>query len=176
MAPRAKPKELDEDALWNYALRALGQRAHSAGELKQKLAVRAQSPGVLSATLAKLREYGFMDDAKFSEAFATARLRNQGFGRFRVLRELRSKRVGSALAEQAVEKAFSGSDENELIRQFLTRKYRGQDLVRFLSEEKNLASAYRRLRTAGFTSSGILSVLKRYSSKAQDWGELEEGE
>src|ERR1700761_2917522 len=118
MAPRAKPKKLDENALWNYALRVLGQRAHSAGELKQKLAHRAQSPRVLSSTLGKLREYGFTDDAKFSEAFAAVRLQNRGFGRYRVLRDLRSRRVAGALAEQAVEKAFSGTDESDLIRQF----------------------------------------------------------
>jgi len=173
MAARAKPKKLDEDGLWSYALRALGQRAHSANELKQKLAQRAQSPGVLSATLAKLREYGFTDDAKFSEAFAARRLQNEGFGRYRVLRDLRSRRVAPALAEQAVEKAFSGTDEQDLIQQFLTRKYRGKDLTSFLSEEKNLASAYRRLRTAGFSSGRVLSVLKRYTRKAEDWSELE---
>ncbi len=173
MAARAKPKKLDETGLWNYALRALGQRAHSAGELKQKLAHRAQSPSVLSTTLAKLREYGFTDDAKFSEAFAAARLQNQGFGRLRVLRELRSRRIEGTLAERAVEKTFSGVNEHQLIRQFLARKYRGRDLAAFLAEEKNLAAAYRRLRTAGFSSSGSLSVLKLYSSKAEDWGDLE---
>jgi len=107
MAPRAKPKKLDENALWNYALRVLGQRAHSAGELKQKLAHRAQSPSVLSATLAKLREYGFTDDAKFSEAFAAVRLQNRGFGRYRVLRDLRSRRVAGRVQGQ-----FEGDVDN----------------------------------------------------------------
>jgi regulatory protein len=174
MAARAKAEKFDEDGLWTYALRALGQRAHSAGELKQKLARRAESPAALRATLAKLREYGFTDDSKFAEAFAAARLENRGFGRGRVLRDLRSRRVASAIAEQAVEKAFRGTDERRLVREFLNRKYRGKDLRDFLADEKNLAAAYRRLRTAGFGSSSVLSVLKQYSNKADDWEEVEE--
>jgi len=173
MAVRTKPKKLDENALWSYALRALGQRAHSSNELRQKLARRAQSPSDLNAALAKLREYGFLDDGKFSDAFAAARLQNRGFGRVRVLRELRSKRVAPSLAERAVEKAFSGTDEDELIQQFLARKYRGKNLAEFLAEEKNLAGAYRRLRTAGFSSGRVLTVLKQYTKKAEEWGEPE---
>jgi regulatory protein len=174
MAARAQSKKLDENGLWSYALRALGQRAHSTGDLKRKLAPRAESPVVLAATLAKLREYGFTDDSKFSEAFATARLQNQGFGRARVLRDLRSRRVAPSIAEQAVQKAFHGTDEKQLIHQFLARKYRGKKLSDFLREEKNLAAAYRRLRTAGFSSSSVLTVLRQYSTKADDWEDAEE--
>ena len=174
MAPRPKAKKLDENGLWTYALRALGRNAHSAGELKQKLASRAESADALRATLAKLREYGFTDDAKFAEAFAAARLENRGFGRSRVLRDLLSRRIAPSVAEAAVEKAFRGTDEQRLVREFLARKYRGKDLRVFLTDEKNLAAAYRRLRTAGFGSSSVLSVLKQYSSKADDWQEVEE--
>jgi regulatory protein len=174
MAARAKAEKLDENGLWTYALRALGRRAHSTAELRRKLAQRAESETALRATLAKLREYGFTDDSKFAEAFATARLENRGFGRSRVLRELRSRRIAPAVAEQAVEKAFRGTDEQRLVREFLARKYRGRDLRKFLADEKNLAAAYRRLRTAGFGSSSVFSVLKQYSRKVDDWQEVEE--
>jgi hypothetical protein len=32
-----KPRRLDADALWEYALKSLGARAHSIGELREKL-------------------------------------------------------------------------------------------------------------------------------------------
>jgi regulatory protein len=174
MAAGRKPKKLDADALWQYALRVLGQRAHSVGELRQKLSRRAVSPADLNAAIAKLREYELIDDKKFSEAFASARLQNQGFGRFRVLRELRSKRVAATVAQGAVEKTFASTDELALIHQFLDRKYRSKNLPEFLKEEKNLASVYRRLRTAGFSSSGSFSVLKNYANVEQDWSGPEE--
>ncbi len=168
MARPRIPKKLSPEALWEYALRVLGDRAYSASELRQKLRRRAESPDDVNATMSKLREYGLADDKKFSEVFAASRLANAGFGQFRVLQELRSKQVTPAIAEQAVAGAFAGTDEKELAEKLLLRKYRGKDLPVFLSEEKNLASAYRRLRTAGFSSAATLSVLKRYSHRAEE--------
>ena len=168
-----KPKKLDSDALWNYALGLLQRRAHSIAELRQKLSLRASSGADLNATVAKLRDYGFTDDCKFSEAFAAARLENQGFGPARVLRDLRARRVAAPIAERAVKQTFAGIDERELVASFLTRKYRGKNLREFLAEEKNLASAYRRLRTAGFSARAVLDVLKRYRDIDQDFEEPE---
>jgi regulatory protein len=176
MAVRGKPKKLDSGGLWEYALRVLGQRAHSANELRQKLSKRSESAADVAGVMGKLRDYGLSDDTKFSEAFASSRLQNRGFGRFRVLRDLRSKRVSGNIAEAAVEKTFAGTDEAELIQRFLDRKYRGKKLEEFLKEEKNLASVYRRLRTAGFSSGNSLSILKRYARQVEDWTGLEEDE
>jgi regulatory protein len=171
-----KNLKLDEKSLWEYALRVLGQRAHSLGELKQKLWKRAASPQELNAVLDKVREYGLADDRRFSEALASSRLQNSGFGQFRVLRELRQKRVAPAVAEAAVKKTFSGTDEKDLIRQFLRRKYRSIDLRVFLKESKNLASVYRKLRTAGFSSTAVLATLKDYNQATEDWAEPDEEE
>jgi regulatory protein len=174
MAVRGKPKKLYSDGLWEYALRVLGQRAHSANELKQKLLKRSESPTDVAIVMGKLREYGLADDTKFSEAFASSRLQNRGFGRFRVLRDLRSKRISGNIAEAAVNKTFAGTDERELIQRFLERKYKGKKLEEFLKEEKNLASAYRRLRTAGFSSGNSLSILRRYAHQVEDLSGFEE--
>ena len=170
MGIRNTPK-LDEKSLWEYALRVLSQRAYSAGDIKQKLFKRAQSAQDLNAVLTKLQEYGLVDDRRFSEAFASSRLQNDGFGRFRVLNDLRRKRVAPAVAETAVNQAFTGTDELQLIEQFLKRKYRNIELRQFLKEEKNLASAYRRLRMAGFGSGSSMTVLKRYSQRVEEWTE-----
>ncbi|MGC2657278.1 MAG: regulatory protein RecX [Bryobacteraceae bacterium] len=166
---RSKVKKYDADGLWSYALRALGQRAHSAHELRQKLAQKAESPQVLQEVLTKLRDYGFADDAAFSETFASSRLNNRGFGKQRVLRDLQAKRVPAAIAGQAVEKTFAGTDETELANEFLARRYCGKDMTVFLREEKNLASAFRRLRTAGFSARIALAVLKTRAARSEDW-------
>jgi regulatory protein len=175
MANRA-PKKLAREALWDYALRVLSNRAHSSIELSRKLHRRAQSSLDVSSVMSKLREYGLVDDKKFSESFASARLANSGVGRFRILRELRAKQVSPVIAESAVSEAFAGTNEEELAESFLLRKYRGKDMAAFLAEEKNLAAAYRRLRTGGFSTAASLSVLKRYSRRAKDFDEVEESE
>jgi regulatory protein len=171
MGGQAKPKKLTVEQLWDYALRVLGQRAHSVHELRQKLLRRAQAAPDVDSTLRKLHEYGLTDDRKFSDTVATSRLENQGFGSMRVLRELRSKRVADSVASEAVAKTYANSAEPELIAAFLERKYRNRNLHDFLQDQKNLASAFRRLRTAGFSSGGSIAALKRYASAVEDWEE-----
>jgi len=173
MAPPRKPKILGPEELWNYSLRLLAQRPYSFAELKTKLSRRSDSPVVVTDTLSKLREYGMADDEKFSEAFASSRLQNDGFGQARVLRDLRAKRVPPAVAEKAVAKTFEKTEESELALQFLQRKYRNKDLGALLKDEKQFASAYRRLRVAGFSSPVSLSLLKRYAKDTAEWIEPE---
>jgi regulatory protein len=176
MAAARISKKLAPEALWEYALNALGVRAHSAAELKRKLLRRAQSPSDVDSVMAKLREYGMADDRKFSEAFAVSRRTNSGLGQFRILRELRARQVAPAVAERAVAEAFAGTDEQQLAEDFLLRRYRAKNLAIFLKEEKNLAAAYRRLRTGGFSPAASLAVLKKYNRQAEECGELENEE
>jgi regulatory protein len=84
-----------------------------------------------------------------------------------VLRDLRQRRVAPALAEQAAERAYKETQEPDLIEAFLKRKYRGKRLGEFLREEKNLASAFRRLRYAGFSAGASIRVLKRYADQPE---------
>ncbi|MDX1984682.1 MAG: RecX family transcriptional regulator [Bryobacteraceae bacterium] len=169
-----KPKRLLAEAeLLDYALKALGTRAASAGELREKLRQRAEKKGDVEPVLAKLREYGYLDDKRFAENFAARRLENEGFGKARVLRDLRTRRVAPALAEKAVNAAFEGSDEEKLIEQYLARKYRRQPLGEVLGDAKGLAAAFRKLRGAGFSSANALKVLKKHSRDTETLDQLE---
>lgn len=176
MKVRRPPKKLGADELWNYALYALGQRAHSAAEIRRKLARRALSISDLEETVRKLLEYGLTDDRKFSETFAQSRKGSGSFGKHRVLRDLRGKQVSDTIATAAVEEAYKGSDEKSLVEQYLQRKYRSVNLKEELKDERRLASVFRRLRTAGFGTAAILAVLKPLaaSSKNADWDDLGE--
>ena len=173
---KKQPQALDRDKLLNVALRALGGRAHSSGELREKLRRRAESDEDVDAVLAKLREAGYLNDRRFAENYAAARLQNQGLGKARVLRDLRQRRVAPKLAEQVTDQTYRETDEAKLIEEFLRRKYRGKDLRAFLTEEKNLAAAFRRLRYAGFTSGQSIRVLKRFAAEPEALDSLETDE
>ncbi len=172
MAKR-QPQPLDRDKLLNVALRALGGRAHSSGELREKLRRRAQNNEDVDAVLGKLKEAGYLNDRNFAENYASARLQNQGLGKMRVLRDLRQRRVAPKLAEQVTEQTYQKTNEADLIEEFLRRKYRGKELGEFLSEEKNLAGAFRRLRYAGFSAGQSIRVLKRFASQPEVLDALE---
>src|SRR5258708_2631057 len=83
------------------------------------------------------------------------------------LRRRAARRVAPAVAKKAAETAYRAVDEIALIENFLARKYRGKNLGALLAEEKHLASAYRKLRTAGFSFGNSIRVLKRYAAEAE---------
>src|SRR5689334_9109082 len=121
-----KPKLLPANELLSLGLRALGGRAHSVGELREKLRRRAERPEDVEAVLIKLKEAGYLDDRRFAENYASARLENEGLGKMRVLRDLRRRRVPGTVADQVTEKAYKDTEESELVDAFLKRKYRGK--------------------------------------------------
>jgi regulatory protein len=158
-----KPKPLDSEALWTYALRALGSRAHSIGELKEKLRRRATRAGDVEDILARLKEHGYLDDRRFAEGFAASRLSGERFGRTRVLQDLRQRRVAPGLAERAVQEVYQDVDEQALIDEWIRRKYRTAPREGLFAEDKDLASAYRRLLRAGFRTGEIVRALKKFA-------------
>ena len=115
-----------------------------------------------------MRDYGYLNDTRFAESYARARREGEGFGKMRVVRDLRQRRVAPGVAEQAVKGAFADADETEMIEAYLARKYRGKNLPEFLQEDKNLNSAFRRLRYAGFATGPAIQVLKRYAARAEE--------
>jgi len=158
-----KPRVLDREGLWTYALRALGARAHAAGELREKLRRRAANPEDIENVLDRLRDIGYLDDRRFAEGFASARLSNERFGRRRVLQDLRGRRVAPALAEKTVGEVYRDVDESALIEEWIRRRYRLAPREGLFQEDKDVASAYRRLLRAGFRTGEILRVLKRFA-------------
>ncbi len=173
---RGIARKLAREELQQYGLRLLAGRALSEGEVRARLARRALEAGDVDAVLEVLRGYGFLNDERFAEHFASARRDSGAVGSQRVLRDLRQRRVSGKVAEQAVAGAYEGSDEAELVRAWLQRKLRGVDIAEHLQDDKHLASLYRKLRYAGFGSAAVTRVLRQYSSRATELEDTEEDE
>jgi SOS response regulatory protein OraA/RecX len=169
-----KPKPLDLNGLMNYAAQALSARAQSLNEMRTRLKRRAAKPEDVAEVISRLKRAGLMDDSRFADSFANWRRENQGLGKARVVRDLMVRRVAPAVAQKAVDQAYAEVDETGLIESFLSRKYRGKNLGEILREPKNLASAYRKLRVAGFSSGNSIAVLKRYTAEAERLAEMED--
>lgn len=168
VALRSKPKPLDAAGLLDYALRLLSGRSLTLGELRMKLRARAANRADVEPAIARLKEYGYLDDRRFAETFARLRVENQGVGRYRVLRDLKSRRIAPQIAEKAVAEAYRDVDEDALIRDYLARRLRRRDPADLTPSR--LASLYRLLLRAGFTSGGIRKALGRLSAP-EEWVE-----
>lgn len=171
---RKTRNKLAAQGLFEYAVRSLGRRAQSTAELRGKLRERAEDAADIDGVIARLREYRYLDDQRFAEQFATARLENQRFGQARTLRDLRGRKVIGSIVEAAVERAYRETDEMALVEEYIRRKYRNADREHLFETDKDLGSAYRRLLRAGFRSALIITVLKRFAKNPELLDGIEE--
>jgi regulatory protein len=148
MFPR--PRQLgSESALYDAAIKILMRRAHSVHEMKQALARRCEDDKLIRAVLDRLKQNGYIDDARYAKQFARQRTASRKQGKFRVARDLRARGVPDRHIESALEEAAQDTDERAVVRQRIERKlrsYKGE------IDDRKLASIYRSLLRAGFSA------------------------
>jgi regulatory protein len=83
------------------ALRLLARREHSQRELRDKLQARGYSPGEIASALDRLAGAGVVDDRRFAETYADARM-ERGFGPDRIRQELIVRGVAEDISTGAV--------------------------------------------------------------------------
>ena len=154
----SKRRQLEtEEELYDVAVRALMRRAHSVHEMKQKLERRSNNKLLVQVVMARLRENGQIDDARYAKQFARQRTEGRKQGKFRISRDLRARGVPDRHIEAALEEAAEQTDEGAMVRQRIERKlraYRGE------IDEKKMASIYGSLLRAGFSSDVVRRELK----------------
>jgi regulatory protein len=154
---RAPRKLTTEAELYDVAVRALMRRAHSVQEMKRKLERRSDNKLLVQVVMARLKENGQIDDARYAKQFARQRTEGRKQGKFRVARDLRARGVSDQHIEAAMEEAAKETDESAMVRQRIERKlrsYRGE------IDEKKMASMYRSLLRAGFSADAIRRELR----------------
>ena len=171
MFPR--PRQIEtESALYEAAIKILMRRAHSVSEMKKALIRRTADEDLIQKVIARLKQNGYIDDARYAKQFARQRTEGRKQGKFRVARDLRARGVPDRHIEAALEEAAQNTDEAGVVRQRIERKlrsYRGE------IDERKLASLYRSLLRAGFSADVIRRELK--STLREDVPDVEpEGE
>ena len=157
-----KPRPfLNEAGLHDYAVKALGRRMRSEVELRRLMKTRVE-PGergeaVIAATIARLKEYGYLDDAACAETYTRLRHANEKLGQRRVRQNLQQKGIASALITETLEARYAATDEEALARQHLDRKR-----IRKPENEKETARVMRRLVAAGFSTGVIYKILRQW--------------
>lgn len=157
------PLRRSEDReLLERALRLLSQRAYSRAELRLKLERLGYGQEAISRAILKLEEYGYLDDKRFAEEYASAKLRLKGMGKLRLRRELVSKGVGEEAIEEGIRRAFEGRSEEEVAMEVAQRRlaaYSGLDA----STLKRRLYAF--LLRRGFTHDVALRVILRLTGE-----------
>jgi len=157
-----KPREfLNEAGLFDYAVKALGRRMRSEAELRRLMKTRveagARGDAAMAAVVARLKGYGYLDDASFAETYARLRQENEKLGERRVRQDLQQKGVGSELIAETLEARYGQTNEEALAREHLERKR-----IKKPENERETARVMRRLVTAGFSTGVITKILRQW--------------
>jgi regulatory protein len=158
-----KPRQLETEAeLYDVAVRALMRRAHSVHEMKQKLERRSDNKLLVQVVMARLKENGMIDDARYAEQFARQRTEGRKQGKFRVARDLRARGVPDRHIDAALKESAEQNDEAAMVRQRIERKLRSHrgPGTRKKIDEKKMASIYSSLLRAGFSADVVRRELK----------------
>ena len=138
------------------AQRALMRRAFSIHEMKQYLERRADKKELIAPVIARLRELNYLDDARYALEYTRHHSQARRQGRFRIARELRGRGVPDQYINAALDAVFSDTDESMLVRERLKRRL---SHLRGALDERKIASLYRMLLRAGFSSDVIRKEL-----------------
>ena len=168
------PRKLEtESELYEYAVGALARRMRSIAELKRLLRQRVDAETEIGKTLVeliirRLKDQGYLNDAKYAATYSSLRRDNQKFGRRRVITELKSKGVHGELIDKAVDAAFADTNEEKQARDYLRRKRLEKP-----ANQKQVARIFRNLIRAGFSSTTVFAILRRWNLDDEVLSELE---
>jgi len=174
MGFRSSKKIYGEDELYTYAIGALGRRMRGTAELKRLLRRRVEADTEYGQTLVelivrRLKDSGYLDDARYAAAYSSFRRDNEKFGRMRVITDLKIKGVHGEVIDKAVSSVYDEVNEEKQAREYLRRKR-----LQKPKDRKQAARIFRQLSRAGFTSKVIFTILKRWEVDDETLSALEE--
>src|SRR6476659_9837170 len=169
-----RPRKLEtEGELYEYAVGALARRMRSVAELKRLLRPRVEADTEYGKTLVelvirRLKDQGYLNDAKYAAAFSSFRRDNEKFGRRRVITDLKAKGVHGEVIDKAVGSVYDEVNEEQQARDYLHRKR-----LQKPKSQKDAARVSRQLMRAGFASKTIFAILKKWDVDDETLNALE---
>ncbi len=116
-----------------------------------------EGEAIIVRVVARLKEYGYLNDVAFAETYARLRQENEKLGVRRVRQDLQQKGVQSELIAETLDARYGQTNEEALAREHLERKR-----IRKPETPQETARVMRRLVTAGFSTGVIYKILRQW--------------
>jgi regulatory protein len=123
---------------------------------------------LIELVIRRLKDRGYLNDAKYAAAYSSFRRDNERFGRMRVITDLKTKGVHGEVIEKAIADTYDEVNDEKQAREYLRRKR----LVK-PKDQKQAARVFRQLLRAGFGFKTIFVILKKWDVDAETLSELE---
>ena len=107
------------------AAKLLAAKSRSLAELRDLLLERqGATKANVEEVLARLTEYGYLNDERFALSYASDKVRQRPIGRQRLKRDLALKKVSKETADEALDLVFAETPESELIDRAIEKRVR----------------------------------------------------
>ena len=140
-----------------YALKLLSYRERSREEIKARMERKGFQRNVIEKVLRCLERQKYLDDKRFAELWAHDRLR-KGYGKWRVVSELREKGVNQEITDEVIKKIYSTVDEIGMALDLVKRRGYNLGSVEDQGAARRVSEF---LRRRGFSFSVIREVMSR---------------
>ena len=163
----AKPKrpvdpERSRTRTLQRAVKLLAAKPRSVAELRERLLEKEwTTEEAADYAIAKLSEYGYLNDEQFALGYASARVRQKPVGRQQLARDLQMKQIDRDLAEETLKKVFEATPEAELIDAAIEKRVRLRGRPTNRQETKSL---FDHLLRRGFSYDLIIGKVRALSS------------
>jgi len=124
---------------------------------------------LIELVVRRLKDNGYLNDAKYAAAYSAFRRDNEKYGRRRVITDLKVKGVVGEVLEKAVNDSFAEIDEEKQAREYLRRKRMQKP-----NDKKQAARVFRQLMRAGFGSKTIFKILRNWDVDDETLSAFEE--
>jgi regulatory protein len=156
------------ERVFQRAAKLLAAKQRSVEELRQRLLEgRGATKANVEEVIARLREYGYLDDAKFAQSYASLRLRERPIGRRRLQRDLWLKKVDKQTAETALDEVFESTPEQDLIDRAIAKRVRLRGRPKSREDAKKL---FDHLLRQGFEFELVSEKVRALAKSAGDDG------
>ena len=121
------------------AVKLLAAKPRSVAELRERLLQgKNTNEEVVEIVIARLREYGYLNDERFAFSYASYKVKQKPVGRRRLERDLKFKKIDNSVANEALEMVYAETSEEQLIDQAIAKRLRIRGKPKNRLEAKSL--------------------------------------
>jgi regulatory protein len=132
------PEEMRRQT-FNRAVKLLTVKPRSVAELRERLLQgKNTNSTIVETVIARLEEYGYLNDERFAFSYASLKVKSRPIGRRRLQRDLKLKKVENTVAEGALELVYAETPEEHLIDLAIEKRLRLRGRPKTRVEAKKL--------------------------------------
>jgi regulatory protein len=125
--------------VFQRAAKLLAAKPRSVAELRERLLEgRGATKAAVESVIERLREYGYLDDARFAHSYASLRVQQRPVGRQRLQRDLWLKKVDKETADEALDLVFAATPEEQMIDRAIEKRIRLRGKPKTRADAKKL--------------------------------------